>query len=57
MSQYTPDFYEGEFKELKRRITSFEYNSVVERAVSLGYDGYIQEKDSATSAYTPKFNN
>lgn len=57
MSQYTPDFYEGEFKELKRRITSFEYNSVVERAVSLGYDGYIQEKGSATSAYTPKFNN
>ena len=55
MSQYTPDFYEGEYKELKRRLTSFEYNSVVERAISLGYDGYIQEKSSASKKYTPDF--
>ena len=55
MSQYTPDFYEGEFKELKRKITSFEYNSVVSRAIELGYDGYIQEKSSASSSFTPKF--
>ncbi len=57
MSQYTPDFYEGEFKELKRKITSFEYDSVVRCAISLGYDGYIQEKSSASSVYTPKFKN
>ena len=55
MSQYTPDFYDGEIKELKRRVTSFEYNSVVSRAIDLGYDGYIQEKSSASSFFTPKF--
>ncbi|MBQ3041306.1 MAG: radical SAM protein [Clostridia bacterium] len=55
MSQYTPDFYDGEIKELKRRVTSFEYNSVVSRAIELGYDGYIQEKSSASSFFTPKF--
>ena len=56
MSQYTPDFYEGDYKSLKRKITSFEYDSVVARALSLGYDGYIQEKSSATKIYTPDFN-
>lgn len=57
MSQYTPEFYDGDFKELKRRITSFEYESVLSRAIELGYDGYFQEKSSATSRYTPKFSN
>lgn len=55
MSQYTPDFYTGENKALKRKITTFEYQSVVDRAVELGYDGYIQEKSSANRKYTPKF--
>ena len=56
MSQYTPDFYEGDFKELTRRVTSFEYQSVLDHAISLGYDGYFQEKDSANAKYTPNFN-
>lgn len=56
MSQYTPDFYNGDFKELKRRVTSFEYQSVLDCAISLGYDGYFQEKDSASAKYTPSFN-
>ncbi len=55
MSQYTPDFYEGEDKALKRRITTFEYQSVVDRAIALGYDGYIQDRESATKNYTPDF--
>lgn len=53
MSQYTPDFYKGEDKALRRRITTFEYQSVVERALVLGYDGYIQDKESASKKYTP----
>ena len=57
MSQYTPDFYSGSEKSLKRKITSFEYDSVVDRATSLGYDGYIQEKTSASTVYTPNFKN
>jgi len=55
MSQYTPDFYNGESKALRRRVTTFEYESVVSHAIDLGYDGYIQEKSSATSIYTPDF--
>ncbi len=55
MSQYTPDFYKGDITALKRRITTFEYDSVVKRAIELGYDGYIQEKSSASSIYTPDF--
>lgn len=56
MSQYTPDFYKGDFKELKRRVTSFEYQSVLDCAISLGYDGYFQDKMSADKKYTPNFN-
>jgi putative pyruvate formate lyase activating enzyme len=55
MSQYTPDFYVGDDTALKRKITTFEYQSVVNRALELGYDGYIQEKSSANKKYTPDF--
>lgn len=55
MSQYTPDFYEGEFKELKRKLTSFEYESVLEHAMSLGFDGYMQELSSSNKSFTPEF--
>ena len=55
MSQYTPEFCPDEYKEIKRKITTFEYQSVVEHALSLGYEGYIQEKTSASVRFTPKF--
>lgn len=56
MSQYTPVGLDREYKQLNRRITSFEYNSVVEKAVSLGLlDGFMQEKSSAKEEYTPPF--
>ena len=55
MAQYTPEFCQGDFPELKRKITTFEYQSVVDRAVSLGFDGYIQDKDASSVQYTPKF--
>ena len=55
MCQYTPDFYSGEHKELCRRVTSFEYSSVLTRASELCFDGYMQEKESATKIYTPEF--
>ncbi|MBQ4109018.1 MAG: radical SAM protein [Clostridia bacterium] len=56
MSQYTPEFCDNEFPELKRRLTTFEYNSVLSRAKELGYTGYMQDFSSSTSAYTPDFN-
>ena len=55
MSQYTPEFCGIKYKELKRKITTFEYQSVLERAIELGFCGYMQEKTSATTKYTPNF--
>ncbi|MBO5374615.1 MAG: radical SAM protein [Clostridia bacterium] len=55
MSQYTPDFCDEHYRELKRKITTFEYQSVVDKATRLGYEGYIQEKSSASAKYTPEF--
>lgn len=64
MSQYTPDFYlEWERKngrsdscgEMRRRVTSFEYKSVLSVAEHLGFNGYFQSRSSARSEYTPDF--
>ncbi len=56
MRQYTPDFTpEDAPKHLLRRVTSFEYDSVAQRALSLGFEGFFQQKESATASYTPDF--
>lgn len=56
MSQFTPDFVDAAvYPELARRVTSFEYDSVVRHATALGFDGYLQDRSSATKAYTPDF--
>ncbi len=61
MSQYTPEFFTPPaestpaVRKLSRRITSFEYDYVAEEAVRLGFDGYVQERTSASSRYTPEF--
>lgn len=55
MRQYTPDFAPPEEKMLRRRVTTFEYESVRKEALRLGYDGFSQDADSATAEYTPRF--
>ena len=55
MSQFTPDFVPEDCKELSRKITSFEYNYVLEKAIEMGYLGFFQQRDSATTIYTPDF--
>ncbi len=59
MSQYTPDFYVSsgcaEHKNLCRRLTKFEYDSVMKVADELGFEGYFQGVDSASKKYTPDF--
>lgn len=56
MSQYTPFGELSKFPEMKRRLTTFEYNSVVDYAVSLGLtNGYTQDRRSAKEEYTPEF--
>lgn len=55
MSQYTPFYNSKNFKEINRRISTFEYNKAIEKAVSLGFKGYMQEKSSAKEEFTPIF--
>lgn len=55
MSQYTPTFADKDYPELQRKITSFEYDYVLNYAIELGYKGFFQQKDSASSRYTPDF--
>lgn len=56
MRQYTPDFADASApKNLKRRLTSFEYEDVLDFAISLGFDGFSQEKESAKKDFTPNF--
>ena len=57
MRQYTPDFANADApKNLKRRLTSFEYSSVVDYAASLGLLGFMQDRSSSSAKFTPDFN-
>jgi putative pyruvate formate lyase activating enzyme len=56
MRQFTPDFVDKTaYPELCRRLTTFEYQKVVDEAARLGFDGYVQDAASANSKYTPNF--
>lgn len=56
MSQYTPEFaLDSPYRELHRRLTAFEYDSVLSHAERLGFLGFMQGRDSATAKYTPDF--
>ena len=56
MSQYTPEFASDcEFRELHRRVTQFEYDSVLAAAERLGLSGFSQARTSASGVYTPNF--
>ena len=55
MSQYTPCFYKGDDKNLKRKVTTYEYNKVLKRVEQLSLDGFCQSRSSATKRYTPDF--
>lgn len=55
MSQYTPYSHDEKFKELNRKLTTYEYMKVVGYAEKLGFDGYIQDRTSSKKEYTPDF--
>lgn len=54
MRQYSP-IPECTIKGLDRRITDREYERVLAHLTALHLDGYMQEKSSAKSEYTPPF--
>lgn len=57
MSQYTPWGNIDSFPELGRKVTTFEYQSVVDEALRLGItNGYIQDRKGASDEYIPLFN-
>ena len=56
MAQYTPEFAaDCAFANLKRRLTKFEYSSVLALAEELGFEGYMQSPESVGAKYTPEF--
>ncbi len=52
MAQYTPN---GNPNAPDRRLTTFEYQSVLAAVEKAGFEGYCQSPDSAKSEYTPDF--
>ena len=51
-----PILPEQQISEINRRITSYEYQKVVDAAIELGLtQGFMQEKSSAKEEYTPPF--
>ena len=66
MAQYTPDFLppapdavQGDaadpYRSIRRKVTTYEYEKVAEEAVRLGFEGWMQERSSATKRFTPDF--
>ena len=56
MGQYTPMYRASEVKGLNRKLTTFEYQSVVDHALSLGITRcYVQERGAASEEFVPKF--
>lgn len=56
LNQYTPMYASKEHPQLKRRLTTFEYQKTLEYFFSIGLkNGFMQKKTSATEAYTPCF--
>ncbi len=56
MAQYVPCGHAAQFPEINRRVTAREYRKVQEHLFSLGLDGYLQERESASKTYIPPFN-
>ena len=56
MNQYTPfEFIPDKYVELKRKLTTFEYNSVVNYAAELNINGFTQKRSSADPMFVPEF--
>lgn len=55
MRQYFPCGKASELPEINRKLTTFEYRKVLDECEKLGFDGFIQEKESACGDMTPEF--
>ena len=57
MNQYTPVYKARDIIELNRRTSTFEYNSVCDVINKFGFEGYFQQRNSATTDFIPEFYN
>ncbi len=58
MSQYTPttSLDRERYPELARRVTTYEYNKLIDYALSLGMENaFIQEREAAKESFIPAF--
>ena len=58
MNQYTPVLCkpQSDYPELTRKVTSYEYNKVVDYALSLGVtNAFIQEGETQSESFIPQF--
>ncbi len=56
LNQYTPMYKAAEHKKISRRLTTFEYQKVVDYFLEIGLqNGYVQKRTSQSAAYTPAF--
>ncbi|MCR5833235.1 MAG: radical SAM protein [Selenomonadaceae bacterium] len=57
MNQYTPLFGAVDFKKINRKLTTFEYNSVVNHAQDIGVKNcFVQIGKTADTKFIPDFN-
>lgn len=58
MNQYTPLPQVADYPELTRKLKKFEYDRLVDYAISLGVtNGFIQEGETAEESFIPAFTN
>ena len=56
MSQYLPCYHSGDYPEINRRISTYEYRKILEELERLGFsNGYTQQREAAVDAYIPDF--
>lgn len=56
LNQYVPVYGAPKYKEINRRLMSLEYTRVIDHFFDIGLkNGYMQERSSASSSYTPLF--
>lgn len=58
MNQYTPLPHVADYPEIDRKLKKFEYDRLVDYAISLGVEnGFIQEGETASESFIPAFTN
>lgn len=58
MSQYVPMYNAEKYPEINKRVSPKSYEWLLDYALSIGLkNGYMQDYNSAETAYTPEFNN